>query len=49
MDESPSVDVGKRLRALWERRMSQAPIQAEEMQAFGWWFASGRLDDDWSL
>jgi hypothetical protein len=49
LDEAPSAEIAERLQALWEWRMDQASIESEEMEAFGWWFASGRLDDDWSL
>ena len=43
------MEVSERLKALWNWRMSEASIQAEEMHAFGWWFGSGRMDPDWSL
>jgi hypothetical protein len=43
------------LRKLWEQRMTVAerasnPKDYEwEMSAFGWWFSSGKFDDDWGL
>jgi hypothetical protein len=49
LDEAPVPQVEERLRALWEWRMSRVPLEAEEMQAFGWWFGSSRMDDGWSL
>jgi len=49
LKEPLSNDVWNRLMALWEWRASQTSIAAEELQAFGWWFASGRLDQEWAL
>ena len=47
-------DQADRLRDLWKRRMeafeSDKEAGREEMQAFGWWFASsGKLADDWLI
>lgn len=42
-----SPEAQNRLTALWEWRAKQAPIATEELQAFGWWFASGQLDQGW--
>ncbi|MBW3590277.1 MAG: thioredoxin domain-containing protein [Actinobacteria bacterium] len=48
-------DLLLRMRTLWERRLAaakkaRAPEDyADELSAFGWWFASGKLDDSWSL
>ena len=42
-----------RLRRLWEHRLyphpEEAPLAREEAAAFGWWFASAKFDDSWSL
>ena len=43
-----------RLRALWESRLSIAKREADvtahgELRAFGWWFASGKFDDEWAV
>lgn len=47
-------DVAMRIRALWERRLktagqAQTGDFAAELSAFGWWFASGKLEGAWSL
>lgn len=44
----------QRLRALWESRLSSAQsetgvIARGELGAFGWWFASGKFDDEWAI
>ncbi len=39
----------QRLKALWESRASLTQTAADELQAFGWWFASNRFDPGWSL
>jgi hypothetical protein len=44
-----------RLTALWLWRVNVAEDQgaeessAAELKSFGWWFASGRFDDEWAL
>ncbi len=44
-----------RLRALWEWRVSVARSSEEkeeftkELEQIGWWFASGKFDEDWAL
>jgi len=48
-DPPPPDDVRKRLRALWDWRATSANVAKTELQSFGWWFGSGRLDADWSL
>jgi len=49
LEDPLSTDVEQRLTALWEWRVSVKPMAPEELSAFGWWFASGRLDQVWSL
>ena len=49
IEGAPSTEVTGRLTALWECRISQVPIASEEVQAFGWWFGSAQMDQDWSL
>jgi hypothetical protein len=44
-----SPEIQKRLTDLWDWRMEQTQAAPEELGAFGWWFGSGRLDQDWSL
>ncbi|NLE46208.1 MAG: hypothetical protein GX620_15925 [Chloroflexi bacterium] len=51
-DEVPAWIV-ERLMGLWvwrcETSKSGATPDYREMAAFGWWFASAKLDDEWSL
>lgn len=49
LEKPPSPEVQARLQALWEWRAKQLPVAAEELQAFGWWFSSGQLDQAWAL
>jgi hypothetical protein len=46
-------EVAQRLKTLLERRVDAARQHpegaAEELREYGWWFASGKFDDDWSL
>jgi len=50
-----SGDAVPRLAALWESRMQtasaseDAPRFRKELSAFGWWFASGRFDENWAI
>jgi hypothetical protein len=46
-ETAPSPAVLTRLRLLWSKRVSVGP--PDELAAFGWWFSSGRFDDDWAL
>ena len=48
-DAPPPDDVKRRLRELWEWRANSQTAGKDELQAFGWWFGSGRLDEEWSL
>lgn len=47
-------DIRERLETLWENRLALAQSAvnkddfADEMSAFGWWFASGKFDSLWS-
>ncbi len=47
------ADTLRRLRGLWERRSrpphGEPALSAEEAAAFGWWFASAKFDDQWSM
>jgi hypothetical protein len=47
IETPPTAEVQGRLRVLWDSRTSDA--STEELQAFGWWFGSGQLDQGWSL
>lgn len=41
-----------RLQAIWDYRLAAAETdaaEASELVWFGWWFASGKFPDDWSL
>lgn len=48
-------DVAERLCRLWEWRVGEArtaerpEAYAKELGAFGWWFASAKFEDNWSL
>ena len=54
-EEDVNEEVIQRLRRLWESRLRDAgeandksPYE-KELAAFGWWFASGRFDDNWAI
>ena len=53
LDAGPNVDISEavmgRLRELWESRLAQASTTnlRKELAAFGWWFISGKFDEDW--
>jgi len=48
-------EIIERLKTLWLIRLEVAKIptsgrsHAKELAAFGWWFASGKLDDRWAI
>ncbi len=50
----PEVIQG-RMKAIWAERLKAIRQTAaggsatKELEGFGWWFASGKLDDDWAL
>jgi hypothetical protein len=54
-DNFISDEVRRRLEALWERRVKKvkgdltSASEPEELTAFGRWFVSGKLDQEWSL
>jgi hypothetical protein len=46
--------IGERLMALWQWRSrvaanSSEPSAISELEPFGWWFAAGRLPEDWLI
>ncbi len=49
------LTIAARLQALWERRLSKARSpetvedHAAELEAFGWWFVSGKFEDMWAV
>jgi len=50
--EEFSTDVLGRMEALWQDRIEHivdGNLDVAELAAFGWWFASGALDNDWSF
>jgi hypothetical protein len=55
LEEPLEDDTAKLLKELWEMRIVEAESAEDkkpyekEMSAFGWWFASGKLDEDWSI
>lgn len=53
MGENVPPETLDRLRQLWIYRLhphpEEAPLSSEEAAAFGWWFASAKFDDAWSL
>lgn len=44
-------EVRQRLVRLWERRAEAARASGDtkELETFGWWFASGKLDEAWAV
>jgi len=46
-EQPVSQEIRDRARKCWEWRMANG--SDEEQDAFGWWFASGLFDADWSL
>ncbi len=48
------ADTAERLQTLWESRANVAEATGDknaykaEMEAFGWWFASGKFPEKWS-
>jgi hypothetical protein len=44
-------EVALRLARLWEQRVEVARATNEftELETFGWWFTSGKLDESWTL
>jgi hypothetical protein len=51
--EAIPKQIAERLKGFWERRVEAAKLQpeacAEEQKEYGWWFASSKLDDEWSV
>jgi hypothetical protein len=51
--EQPSSMVLERLQRLWQWRIGvlqqRADASLDELKGFGWWFGSGRFDEDWAL
>ncbi len=51
--EQPAPQVLERLQRLWEWRLGvlrqRVDADLEELKGFGWWFGSGKFDDDWAL
>jgi len=47
------LDTLNRLRELWDRRLNPSDrepvLSGQEAAAFGWWFASAKFDDAWSM
>lgn len=51
-DRSIPSDVTDRLRRLWESRLTivkNNDATPDELKEFGWWFASGKFDENWSI
>jgi hypothetical protein len=54
-EDAGELDVGvqKRFMDVWEHRLAQGMQNVnafrEELGAFGWWFASKKFSDDWSI
>ncbi|MGA2608706.1 MAG: hypothetical protein ABSH01_14775 [Terriglobia bacterium] len=46
-------EIAQRLKTLLERRVGATRERpeggAEELREYGWWFASGKLDDEWAV
>jgi predicted XRE-type DNA-binding protein len=47
-DDIPAAAL-ERLRALWEWWFENAPGLSKDIEAFGWWLASGRFASHWSI
>jgi hypothetical protein len=51
--EAIPKEIADRLKELWEKRVEAGRKQpagsAEELKEYGWWFASSKLDDGWSI
>jgi hypothetical protein len=50
--EAIPKEVVDRLKVLWTQMVESAkqrPTLADEFKEYGWWFASSKLDDQWSL
>jgi hypothetical protein len=51
--DQPSPQMLERLQRLWEWRMSvlreRNHADHAELEGFGWWFGSGKFDDDWAF
>jgi len=51
--EAIPKEIAERLKGFWEKRVEAAKLQpeacAEELKEYGWWFASSKLDDEWSV
>jgi hypothetical protein len=51
--DQPAPQTLERLQRLWEWRMrtlrGREHAELEELERFGWWFGSGRFDEDWAL
>jgi hypothetical protein len=49
----PPPQTLERLQRLWEWRMrtlrAREHADLEELEGFGWWFGSGRFDEDWAF
>jgi len=46
-ESPPTATILARLRALWAKRVHLR--RKEELAAFGWWFYSSHLDEEWAL
>jgi hypothetical protein len=47
------AELAQRLKEFWTNRLEAAKREpaagAEELKEFGWWFGSGKLEDQWSI
>lgn len=51
-DDPIAPDVLDRLKNLWEARIDfikKGHVEPDELSEFGWWFASGQFDENWSM
>ena len=51
-DDPIPPDVLDRLKHLWEARIASIKMhnaESNELREFGWWFASGKFDENWSM
>jgi hypothetical protein len=53
LKEAIPGELAERLKALWANRLEVARHEpgagAEELKEYGWWFGSGKLEDQWSI
>ncbi len=53
MKETIPAELAERLKEFWANRMETAKLgpaaAARELKEYGWWFGSGKLEDEWAI